>query len=199
MKEDIIAANLSSLRADIQALPQKIAEELHRSSTELSASTQQFDEAKIEAPISKTIASALQSRLQDDEKYVDKVVTTFTELANMYNVVTANANKNAEIINRNIMQTEKRYAAMIGLMQAKKPRVMKQPPMPQKMKDLPRFICLTYPWYWIKRMYRSEHFRTFLVVCMACALAVSVFLTMFLAYDNAQLRGFCLSHIRTKI
>ena len=34
MKEDIIAANLSSLRADIQALPQKIAEELNQNATE---------------------------------------------------------------------------------------------------------------------------------------------------------------------
>lgn len=49
-------------------------------------------------------------------------------------------------------------------------------------------IFLTYPWYWIKRMYRSDHFRQFLVVCMACTLAVSVFLTIFLAYDNALLR-----------
>lgn len=42
--------------------------------------------------------------------------------------------------------------------------------------------------HWIKRMYRSKHFRLFLVICMACALAVSVFLTILLAYDNAQLR-----------
>ena len=49
---------------------------------------------------------------------------------------------------------------------------------------------MTYPWYWIKRMYRSEHFRQFLVICMACLLAVSVFLTIFLAYDNAQMRRF---------
>ena len=39
-------------------------------------------------------------------------------------------------------------------------------------------------------MYRSEHFRQFLVICMACILAVSVFLTIFLAYDNAQMRRF---------
>lgn len=190
MKEDIIAANLSSLRADIQALPQKIVEELHHNSTEPSASSQQFDEAKIESIVSQAIASALQSRLQDDEKYVDKIVAAFTELANMYNTVIANANKNAEILNRNILLTEKRYAAMIGLMQTKKSKTVKQPPMPQTMKDLPRFICLTYPWYWIKRMYLSEHFRTFLVICMACVLAVSVFLIVFLAYDNAQLRRF---------
>ena len=42
---------------------------------------------------------ALLSRLYDDEKYVDKIVGSFTELANMYNTVTANCNKNAETIN----------------------------------------------------------------------------------------------------
>ena len=60
MKEDIIAANLSSLRADIQALPQKIVEELHHNSKEPSSSSQRFDEAKIENIISQAIASALQ-------------------------------------------------------------------------------------------------------------------------------------------
>ena len=45
-------------------------------------------------------------------------------------------------------------------------------------------IFLTYPWYWIKRMYRSKHFRLFLVICMACALAVSVFLTIFEQQDG---------------
>ncbi len=34
-----------------------------------------------------------------------------------------------------------------------------------------------------------KRFRTFLIICMACLLAVSVFLTIFLAYDNAQLRS----------
>ena len=119
---------------------------------------------------------------------VDKIVGSFTELTNMYNTVTANSNKKAETLNRNIQLTEKRYAAMTRLMQAKKSRVIEQPPIPQTRKALPRFIFMSYPWYWLKRMYRSEHFRQFLVVCMACLHALSVFLTIFLAYDNAQMR-----------
>ena len=188
MKEDIIAANLSNIRADIQALPQKIAEELNRSNALTSTPLQQIDEAKVMSCVSDTISTALQSRLYDDEKYVDKIVGSFTELAKMYNTITANCNKNAETLNRNIQLTEKRYAAMMVLMQAKKSKAMEQPPIPQTMKDLPQFIFLTYPWYWIKRMYRSEHFRQFLVICMACILAVSLFLTIFLAYDNAQMK-----------
>ena len=70
---------------------------------------------------------ALQSRLYDDEKYVDKLVSVFTELANMYNTVTANCNKNAETLNRNIQLTEKRYAAMMKLMQAKKSKTIEPP------------------------------------------------------------------------
>ena len=190
MKEDIIAANLSSLRADIQALSQKITEELNQNATEQSDSSLQIDETKVASLISDAVSTALQSRLYDDEKYVDKLVSVFTELANMYNIVTANCNKNAETLNRNIQLTEKRYAAMMKLMQEKKSKAIEQPPIPQTMKALPRFIFMTYPWYWIKRMYRSEHFRLFLVICMACTLAVSVFLTIFLAYDNAQLRRF---------
>ena len=199
MKEDIIAANLSSLRADIQALPQRIAKELQRNNPETSTPSQNFDEDKLTELISQAVDVALQSRLYDDEKYVDKIVGFFTELANMYNTVTANCNKNAETINRNIQLTEKRYAAMMELMQTKKSNTIEQPPIPQTIKALPRFIFLSYPWYWIKRMYRSKHFRQFLVICMVCLLAVSVFLTIFLAYDNAQLRRYCLSHICAKI
>ena len=106
MKEDIIAANLSSLRADIQALPQKIVEELNQNATEQSDSSLQIDETKVASLISDAVSTALQSRLYDDKKYVDKLVSVFTELANMYNTVTANCNKNAETINRNIQLTE---------------------------------------------------------------------------------------------
>lgn len=188
MKEDIIAANLSSLRSDIQALPQRISEELQRNNPETSTPSQKLDDDNLTELISQAVDVALQSRLYDDEKYVDKLVSVFTELANMYNTVTANCNRNAETINRNIQLTEKRYAAMMKLMQEKKSKAIEQPPIPQTIKALPRFIFMTYPWYWIKRMYRSEHFRQFLVICMACLLAVSVFLTIFLAYDNVQMR-----------
>ena len=74
--------------------------------------------------ISQAVDVALQSRLYDDEKYVDKIITSFTELANMYNTVTANCNKNAETLNRNIQLTEKRYTAMMVLMQAKKSKTI---------------------------------------------------------------------------
>ena len=80
MKEDIIAANLSSLRSDIQALPQRIAEELQRNNPETLTPSQKLYEDKLTELISQSIDVALQSRLYDDEKYVDKIVGSFTEL-----------------------------------------------------------------------------------------------------------------------
>ena len=47
MKEDIIAANLSSLRSDIQALPQRIAEELQRNNPETLTPSQKLDDDKL--------------------------------------------------------------------------------------------------------------------------------------------------------
>ena len=74
MKEDIIAANLSRLRSDIQALPQRISEELQRNNPETSTLSQKLDDDKLTELISQAVDVALQSRLYDDEKYVDKIL-----------------------------------------------------------------------------------------------------------------------------
>ena len=74
MKEDIIAANLSSLRADIQALPQRISEELQRNNPETSTLSQKLDDDKLTELISQAVDVAFQSRLYDYEKYVDKIL-----------------------------------------------------------------------------------------------------------------------------
>lgn len=187
MKEDIIAANLSSLRSDIQSFPKRIAEELSKNTTEQS-SFQHLDEDKLTELISQAIDVSLRSRLDDDEQFVDKIVDAYKEVAMHYNSSITMLNKNAEILNNNMRILERRYAVIVEFMQKKSSKSIEQPSMPKTMKELPRFILMTYPWYWIKRMYRSEHFRQFLVISMACILAISVFLTIFLAYDNAQMR-----------
>lgn len=187
MKEDIIAANLSSLRSDIQSFPKRIAEELSQNTTEQS-SFQHLDEDKLTELISQAIDVSLRSRLDDDEQFVDKIVDAYKEVAMHYNSSITMLNKNAEILNNNMRILERRYAVIVEFMQKKSSKSIEQPSMPKTMKKLPRFILMTYPWYWIKRIYRNAHFRQFLIICMACLLAISAFLTIFLAYDNAQMR-----------
>ena len=88
MKEDIIAANLSSLRADIQALPQKIAEELNQNATEQSDSSLQIDETKVASLISDAVSTALQSRLYDDEKYGGFCIIPWIKMLNYPSIST---------------------------------------------------------------------------------------------------------------
>lgn len=61
------------------------------------------------------------------EEMLPPKLTKNPELANMYNTVTANCNKNAKALNRNIQLTEKRYEAMMKLMQAKKSKTIEPP------------------------------------------------------------------------
>lgn len=56
-----------------------------RNNPEPSTPSQKLDDDKLTELISQAVDVALQSRLYDDEKYVDKIVGSFTELANMYN------------------------------------------------------------------------------------------------------------------
>ena len=60
--------------SDIQALPQRISEELQRNNPETSTLSQKLDEDKLTELISQAVDVALQSRLYDDEKYVDKIL-----------------------------------------------------------------------------------------------------------------------------
>lgn len=89
---------------------------------------------------------------------------------------------------QDIQLTEKRYAAMMVLMQAKKFQGNRAATHTANHKSLATIYIHDISLVLIKRMYRSKYFRQFLIICMTCLLAVSVFLTIFLAYDNTQLR-----------
>lgn len=141
MKEDIIAANLSSLRSDIQSFPKRIAEELSQNTTEQS-SFQHLDEDKLTELISQAIDVSLRSRLDDDEQFVDKIVDAYKEVALHYNSSITMLNKNAEILNNNMRILERRYAVIVEFMQKKSSKSIEQPSMPKTMKELPRFILI---------------------------------------------------------
>ena len=67
-------------------MPQRIAEELQRNNPETSTPSQKLDDDNLTELISQAIDVALQSRFYDDEKYVDKIVGSFTEFANCQRV-----------------------------------------------------------------------------------------------------------------
>ena len=65
---------------------------------------------------------------------------------------------------------------------------VKQPSMPNTLKDVPSFLLRTIPWYWIRRIWHSRHVRQLALILMLCSWALSIGLTLFLAKDNADLQ-----------
>ena len=65
--------------------------------------------------------------------------------------------------------------------------VVKQPPMPKTLKEVPSFLLWTIPWYWIRRIWYSRHVRQLALILMLCSWALSIGLMLFLAKDNADL------------
>ena len=177
MKEDIIAANISGLRSDIQSLAQQA----------IPAPQTQIDEKQLAAAIADRIHTDIKSRLQNDKEFVNTVVSAYDRVAKQYSE-DINTTHNCLKQNNSYLQlTEKRYKELAATVAAVK-RHADPPSIPQTMEAIPRFLFVTYPWYWVRRIYHSSHFRQYLLLCMSFILMLSVFMTMLVAYDNVRMR-----------
>ena len=171
MKEDIIAANISGLRSDIQSLAKQIAAWSQSLAQQaIPAPQTQIDEKQLAAAIADRIHTDIKSRLQNDKEFVNTVVSAYDRVAKQYRQL-----------------TEKRYKELAATVAAVK-RHADPPSIPQTMEAIPRFLFVTYPWYWVRRIYHSSHFRQYLLLCMSFILMLSVFMTMLVAYDNVRMR-----------
>ena len=181
MKEDIIAANISGLRSDIQSLAKQIAAWSQSLAQQaIPAPQTQIDEKQLAAAIADRIHTDIKSRLQNDKEFVNTVVRQYSEDINTtHNCLKQN--------NSYLQLTEKRYKELAATVAAVK-RHADPPSIPQTMEAIPRFLFVTYPWYWVRRIYHSSHFRQYLLLCMSFILMLSVFMTMLVAYDNVRMR-----------
>lgn len=188
MKEDIIAANISGLRSDIQSLAKQIAawsQSLAQQATP--APQMQIDEKQLAAAIADRIHTDIKSRLQNDKEFVNTVVSAYDRVVKQYSE-DINTTHNCLKQNNSYLQlTEKRYKELAATVAAVK-RHADPPSIPQTMEAIPRFLFVTYPWYWVRRIYHSSHFRQYLLLCMSFILLLSVFMTMLVAYDNVRMR-----------
>ena len=178
MKEDIIAANISGLRSDIQSLAKQIAAWSQSLAQQaIPAPQTQIDEKQLAAAIADRIHTDIKSRLQNDKEFVNTVVSAYDRVAKQYSE-DINTTHNCLKQNNSYLQlTEKRYKELAATVS-----------IPQTMEAIPRFLFVTYPWYWVRRIYHSSHFRQYLLLCMSFILMLSVFMTMLVAYDNVRMR-----------
>ena len=83
MKEDIIAANLSSLRSDIQALPDKIVEKLPAPTPALPPS--QFDEEKLSDDLYRRLSRFCVEQADELKRKHNLLAEEYDEVLDAYN------------------------------------------------------------------------------------------------------------------
>ena len=110
MKEDIIAANISGLRSDIQSLAKQIAAWSRSFAQQATPAPQtQIDEKQLVAAIADLIHTDIKSRLQNDKEFVNTVASAYDRVAKQYSA-DINTTHNCLKQNNSYLQlTEKRY------------------------------------------------------------------------------------------
>lgn len=187
MKEDIIAANLSSLRSDIQALPDKIAEKLPAPSPALPPS--QLDGEELADDLYRRLSRFCLEQTDELKSKHNLLVEKYDRLHQAYNDLVGICNENSSRFSKNILILAKRIDGVKQLLQPQ--ASCKQPSFPPSPKEVPRFLFTTYLPYWLRRIWRNDSFRKFTAICFILSFIVTLFTLLFIAHDNATMRKEC--------
>ena len=63
-----------------------------------------------------------------------------------------------------------------------------KPERPTSLKGVPGYLFFLLPWYYIRRFFADRYVKWWFRIIFICLWLISIFLTCFIAYDNAQLR-----------
>ena len=187
MKEDIIAANLSSLRSDIQVLPDKIAEKLPAPTPTLPSS--QLDEEELADELYQRLSRFCLEQTEELKRKHNLLADKYDRLHQAYNDLVGICNENSARFSKNILILAKRIDGVKQLLQPN--ASSKQPSAPPSPKDVPRFLFCSYFPYWFRRAWRNDSFRKFAAICFILSFIVILFTLLFIAHDNATMRKEC--------
>ena len=190
MKEDIIAANLSSLRSDIQALPDKIAEMLPTLTPTLPPS--QLDEEKLSDDLYRRLSRFCLEQTEELKRKHNLLANKYDRLHQAYNDLVGICNENSARFSKNILILAKRIDGVKQLLLAHSScKQSSAPSFPPSPKDVPRFLFATFLPYWLHRIWQNDSFRKFAAICFVLSFMVTLFTILFIAHDNAMMRKEC--------
>ena len=190
MKEDIIAANLSSLRSDIQALPDKIAEKLPAPAPSLPPS--QLDEEKLSDDLYRRLSRFCLEQTDELKRKHNLLAEEYDEVLDAYNKLVGICNENSARFSKNIVILAKRIDAVKQLLLAQSSgKQPSAPSFPSSPKDVPRFLFAVYLPYWLHRIWRNDSFRKFAAICFVLSFMATFLTMLFIAHDNAIMRKEC--------
>ena len=203
MKEDIIAANLSSIRQSIEELKKN-------NSSQSSKNVPNWDE--LENKIAQASANEVRILLEDRQKkfkeeeeqrkaeteeYQNSVSEGYNDIINKLKRLSEywdkvylnfyHANKEQEKQKTAIEKIEAQLTAINDYIQNRLQQPYEFPVMPNTPKGLISYILADIPSYWAKRIWHSKHVRNLLLIILICLWAISIGLTGFIIRDNMAL------------
>ena len=203
MKEDIIAANLSSIRQSIEELKKN-------NSSQSSMNVPNWDELenKIAQAAANEVRILLEKRQQkfkeeeeqrkaETEEYqnsvsegYDDIINKLKKLSEYWDKVYHNfyhANKEQEKQKTAIENIEEQLTAINGFIQNSLQQPYEFPVMPNTPKGLISYILADIPSYWTKRIWHSKHTKILILIILICLWAISIGVTGFIIRDNMAL------------
>lgn len=203
MKEDIIAANLSSIRQSIEELKKN-------NSSQSSKNVPNWDELenKIAQAAANEVRILLEKRQQkfkeeeeqrkaETEEYqnsvsegYDDIINKLKKLSEYWDKVYHNfyhANKEQEKQKTAIENIEEQLTAINGFIKNSLQQPYEFPVMPNTPKGLISYILADIPSYWAKRIWHSKQIKNLILIILICLWTISIGVTGFIIRDNVAL------------
>ena len=203
MKEDIIAANLSSIRQSIEELKKNNTSQSSKNVTNWSEL-----ENKIAQAAANEVRILLEKRQQkfkeeeekrkaETEEYENSISEIYEEQINKLKKISIYwdkvyhnfylANKEREKEKTAIEKIEVQLTAINDHIQNSLQHPYEFPVMPHTPKGLISYILVDIPCYCVKRIWHSKHVKNLIIIILICLWAISIGLTGFIIRDNMAL------------
>ena len=203
MKEDIIAANLSSIRQSIEELKKNNASQSHPNApnwVELENKIAQAAANEVRILLEKRqqkFKEEEEKRKAETEEYqnsvsegYDDIINKLKRLSEYWDKVYLNfyhANKEQEKQKTAIEKIEAQLTAIYDYIQNSLQQPYEFPVMPNTPKGLISYILADIPSYWAKRIWHSKHTKILILIILICLWAISIGVTGFIIRDNMAL------------
>ena len=203
MKEDIIAANLSSIRQSIEELKKNNASQSPQNApnwVELENKIAQAAANEVRILLEnrqKKFMEKEEQRKAETEEYqnsvsegYDDIINKLKKLSEYWDKVYHNfylANKEREKEKTAIEKIEGQLTAINDYIQNSLQQPYKFPVMPHTPKGLISYILVDIPCYCVKRIWHSKHVKNLIIIILICLWAISIGLTGFIIRDNMAL------------
>ena len=203
MKEDIIAANLSSIRQSIEELKKNNASQSPQNApnwVELENKIAQAAANEVRILLEKRqkkFKEEEEQRKAETEEYqnsvsegYDDIINKLKKLSEYWDKVYHNfyhANKEQEKQKTAIENIEEQLTAINGFIQNSLQQPYEFPVMPNTPKGLISYILADIPSYWAKRIWHSKHNKNLILIILICLWTISIGVTGFIIRDNVAL------------